>query len=68
MSITPEELINVIGGSINQVYRPRNLSKKLYPVTNIIYSIDSKFKDDVSGLAILTKDEHLFTVIVAKIK
>ena len=68
MSITPEELINVIGGSINQVYRPRNLSEKFYSVTNIIYNTDSKFKDDVGGLAILTKDEHLFTVIVAKVK
>ena len=68
MSITLRELVDVISGSINQVYRPRNLSEKFYSVTNIIYSIDSKFKDDVSGLAILTKDEHLFTVIVAKIK
>lgn len=68
MSITLKELVDVISGSINQVYRPRNLSEKFYSVTNIIYNTDSKFKDDVGGLAILTKDEHLFTVIVAKVK
>jgi hypothetical protein len=68
MSITLRELVDVISGSINQVYRPRNLSEKFYSVTNIIYNTDSKFKDDVGGLAILTKDEHLFTVIVAKVK
>ena len=68
MSITPRELVDVIAGSINQVYRPRNLSEKFYSVTNIIYNTYSKFKDDVGGLAILTKDEHLFTVIVAKVK
>ena len=44
MSITPRELVDVIAGSINQVYRPRNLSEKFYSVTNIIYNTDSKWQ------------------------
>lgn len=68
MAISLKELVDVIGCGIEQVYRPRNFNKKFYTVTNIIYNTDSKFRDDVGGLAIVTKDNHIFSVIVAKIK
>lgn len=68
MSISPRQLADVIAGSIIDIYNPRNLNKKSHSIKQLIHHTDLKFKDDIGALTIITKDEQIFSVIVAQLK
>jgi hypothetical protein len=62
----PKELADVIASSLIEIYNPRNLNT--HSIKQLIHHTDLKYKDDIGALTIITKDEQIFSVIVAKIK